>query len=524
MSERLPSTSGSDSWDSLELADYLDIAQRRKWWILVTAIAVSLCGGIIALTLPDIYRAETVIIVDPQKVPSNLVASIESGNIPERLGLIRVEVLSPARLKKLIDSMGLYPELRGKMGEQDLITTMQKRISVDFVEQGGVRLNAFRIGFLSRNPVTAAQVANQLASMFIDENLKDREQLSYGTSEFFESELTRTKKDMEEKEAALSSLKSRNLMDLPESKQYHIEALDALRAQLRASQDKVSRAQQQKIYLQSLMVATAPTVDLDTDSGASPHQQQIERLQAQLSQLESRYGPSYPDVRKIVAELSQLKREAAEEKSSGRAMSVPVVTPKTSRRNPVLEAQLKRLDEEIEEEIGRQKPLEDQIAFHVAKLQQEPIFEQKMAGLVRDYDTLKAHYTNMMNTKLSADTSTDLETRQKGEKFVILDPAQPPEKPYGPVRLLVTIGGLVGGLLAGCGLAFVIEMADESVRSERDLGAILSQPVLTAIPRIFTDAEIRKRRIRSFGVVAATVTVSVGLGFAVSLFSRGVLY
>src|SRR2546421_5253637 len=255
------STKANELLGQLQFRDYLQIARRRKWWIILTTISMTLASLVVIWRLPNIYRSETVILVDPQKVPDNYVASTVTSSIADRLSTLQQEVMSPTRLKRLIDSMGLYPELRGKVGDQEIVAKMQKSIVVEVVTQGGRALGAFRVAFQGKNPVEVAQVANQLAAMFIGENLKAREQQSYGTAEFLDNELQKTKKELEDKEKELGDIKSKYILDLPDSKQYHLEALATLRSQLRASQDKVDRAQQEKSYLQSLSVSTAPTLD-----------------------------------------------------------------------------------------------------------------------------------------------------------------------------------------------------------------------------------------------------------------------
>jgi polysaccharide biosynthesis transport protein len=229
-------------FSQLQLRDYVAIGLRRRWWIILTAMTVTISSLIVIWRLPNIYRAETVILVDPQKVPDSYVASTVTSSIADRLSTLQQEVMSPTRLKRVIDSMGLYPELKGKLGDQEIVARMQKAIAVEVVAQGTRSSSAFRVAYQGRNPIEVAQVTNQLAAMFIDENLKAREQQSYGTAEFLDNELEQTKKDLEAKEKELGEIKSKYILDLPDSKQYHLEALATLRNQLRTSQDKVDRA------------------------------------------------------------------------------------------------------------------------------------------------------------------------------------------------------------------------------------------------------------------------------------------
>lgn len=505
----------------MRLRDYLDIARRRKSWIILTTLAVSISTLVVALKLPSLYKAETVILVDPQKVPDNYVASAVTTSLGDRFASIKQQVLSPSRLKRLIDSLNLYPRLRGRRSEQELISMVQKAINVDVVSASSGHLNAFSIRYSGKDPVQVAQVANKLASLFMEEDLRVREQQSSGTTEFLEAELQDTKRQLEQKEEELRTIKSRYIMDLPESKQYHLEALTSLRNQLKSIQDRISRAQQEKVYLQSLMVTSAPTIDLDAGmagTSSSPFQSQIQKLESRLSELQARYGSSYPDVRRVQKELEQLKAKAAaeEEKQPIQVQAEPVGPAPRASRNPVLEAQIQKLNQEIAEQTRLQPQLEEQINFHVSKLERVPVFEQQISGLMRDYDNLHTHYSRLLDKKLSAGMASALESRQQGERFVILDLAVPPEKPFAPNRLLVSLGGLFGGLLGGIALAVMVEMADESVRNEREAAKILGKPVLVGIPRMLTKQQRRWERVRALAVVAGTAVCSLALGLLIS--------
>ena len=508
-----------DAAISEKVRDLLSIAIRRRGWVVLPAILMAVVAICVSLLLPNLYRSSAVILVDPQKVPQQVVSSMQQTGVPERLALIRQEVLSPSRLKKLIDGLGLYTEYKGRMGEQEILELMQRNISVETVEQGGVHVNAFRIVFNGKNPVTVAQVANQLAGSFIEENLKDREQQSFGTAEFLDSELERTKRNLDEKEKEVSKLKSENLLDLPESKQYNIEALESLRTQQRTLQDRLSRAQQQKVYLQSLMVSTAPTIDLDASNAASPYASQIQRLQTKLTELQSHYGPQHPEVRKTKAELDELLKRQKEDNSSGQT-AVVSSDPSKKSRNPVLEAEIAKTDDEIALIQRQMKPLNEQTAFHISKLEKGPLVEQRMASIMRDYETLRTYYSGLLNKKLGADTSSAMESRQKGERFVILDPAQIPEKPYGPNRALIALIGIFGGIAAGFALAYIVESLDDTVRTEREAIALTGLHALAAVPSMDLPAEVRKRRIWEAVTVMATTIFSGALGVAAGYVAR----
>jgi succinoglycan biosynthesis transport protein ExoP len=503
-----------------QIREYLDVARRRKYWIILLTLGISLCVGVVAIQLPSVYRAETVILVDPQKVPDSVVQATVSGSITDRLSTIRQEVMSPTQLGGLTKELGLYPELRDKVSEQEIVARMQKATTIEVVDAGGQRLSAFRIAFTDTDRTQVARVANRLASLFIERNLRARQQQFNGTSQFLETELQDTKGQLEEKERLLQAVKSRYIMDLPESKQYHLEAMNTLRDQLRNSQNQVDRDKQTKVYLQSMAGMNAPTIDLDQDRVAnkSPYQAQIQKMETQLKDLQIRYGPSYPDVRRLRNDINQLKAKAEGDKPAAEGPDPQLTVPKRQIHNPVVEAEINKLDQDIEDQNKIQDEVQKQIQYHVGKLQQVPVFEQQIAGLMRDYDALLHHYNQLQEKKLSAQMAGELETHQAGERFEVLDPAIPPAGPAGPKRGLMMIGGTLFGILCGIGVAFLVEMTDESVRHEREAAQIFGKPVLAAVPIITNSTEKLVARWKIAGLATGTAIAAIVFGMVISKF------
>ncbi|HKV62609.1 MAG TPA: hypothetical protein VJO16_11890 [Candidatus Acidoferrum sp.] len=520
MSEQPTLTVQADPGINTQIREYLDLARRRKLWIILITLGVSTCISVVAMRLPSIYRAETVILVDPQKVPEGIVPSSVSGSVADRLSTIRQEVMSPTQLGVLIKEMNLFPELKDKVSEQALVSRMQRSTTIEVVDSGGQRLSAFRIAFTDTDRYRVAPVANRLASLFIERNLKARQGLVNGTSQFLETELEETKHQLEEKERHLQDIRSRYIMDLPESKQYHLEAMNTLRDQLRSSQDQVNRDRQSKVYIQSMAGMSTQTVDLDqqTNSAKSPYQAQVQKLEMRLKDLQVRYGPNYPDVKKLQNDINQLKAKAESEKPETDAPD-PQANPATHQpRNPVVEAEVNKLDQDIEDQTKVQAELEKQIQYHVGKLQQVPVFEQQIAGLMRDYDSIRNHYNQLQAKKLDAQMAGNLETHQAGERFEPLDAAITPDGPAGPRRGIMIIGGFFFGLMCGIGVAFLVEVSDESVRHEREAAQIFGKPVLAGIPKITSDKEHAWALWRVASLTAGTAAAAVAFGLVISRF------
>src|SRR5882762_766921 len=366
--------------------------RRRKSWIILICLGIFVCTAVVGMRLPNVYRAETTILVHPQNVNENLVSTTVGESIGYRLSTVCREVMSPTQLGQLVDELKMYPELRGKVSTEGLVARMQSATAFEFQDSGRQRLNLIHIAFTDVDPDQAARTANRIASLFIERNIKAREQEIYGTSQFLERELGVTKQQLEAKEHKLQDLKSRNIMDLPESKQYYLKTVKALRNQLRISQERVDSDRQTKIDLQSMAGRVAPTSDLDAQSSDpnSLSQARLQKLEAQMKDMLVRYGPNYLDVRKLRNEINQLKVKVESEKSVGDVPDPQAGTLAPQKRNPVVEAEVNKLDQDIEDQTKVQAKLPKQIQYQVGKLQQVAAFEEQIAELTRDYDSLLA--------------------------------------------------------------------------------------------------------------------------------------
>jgi polysaccharide chain length determinant protein (PEP-CTERM system associated) len=518
LNEQPAFTTSGDAGIKVQIREYLDLARRRKLWIILLTLGISICIAVVAMRLPSIYRAETVILVDPQKTPDSVVPTSVSGTVADRLSTIRQEIMSPTQLGLLTKEMGLYPELRDKVSEQELVSRMQRSTTIEVVDSGGQRLSVLRIAFTDTDRNQVARVANRLASLFIERNLKARQQHLNETSQFLETELQETKRQLEEKERLLQDVKSRNIMELPESKQHYLKALKALRNQLRISQERVDRDRQTKVDLQSMAGNVAPTTHFDPPSSDpnAPSQARLQKLEEQMKAMLVRYGPNYLDVRKLRNEINQLKVKAESEKSAGDAPDLQAGTPAPQKRNPVVEAEVNKLDQDIEDQTKAQAKLQKQIQNQDGKLQQVAAFADQIAELTRDYDSLRMHYSQLQEKNLSARIVGELEMQSARERFKVVDAAVPPESPYGPKRTIMILEGVFLGLLCGIGGAFLVDISDGSVRHEREAAQIFGKAVLAGIPKITSPRERAWARWRMASLTAGTAGVASAFGFVIS--------
>jgi len=509
---------------------------HRKWLVLGTFVLVVAATYIVSSRLPNVYTSSTLILVDPQKVPESYVKATVTGDLRNRLGTLQQQILSATRLQKIIDALNLYPVERKTMAREDVIALMQKSVSVSIVSDygGSQDLQAFRIGYSGGDPRQVAQVANDLATLFMDENLKAREQQSTGTTEFLQNQLQETKKVLEAQEAKLKDFKLKHIGEMPEQQSANLQILGQLQSQLQLEGEALARAEQQRNTIQVLMPQAAPVVDLDeaqSKSATNPAASKspvrdtpLPGLRARLTTLQQRYGEEHPDIRKLKLQIADEEaKEAAikaapvevaaaetpsEPKAEASATKKALPAPPPS-SNPVLQSQLRATADEIAKHQAEQRRLNKQIAIYQAKLEAIPVREQEVTSLVRDYEISKAHYSQLLDKGLSAETATQLEIRQKGEKFSILDPAQAAERPSSPNRRMINMAGGVLGLGLGLLLALVTDFLGVSITSPKQVTESFGIPVLEVIPVIQTYADQRTRKKRLVWATVSCVLASI---------------
>jgi succinoglycan biosynthesis transport protein ExoP len=495
--------------------DYRNLLSRRKWMIATTVLTIALLVSVAAYMYPNLYLASAVIVVDPGKVPESYVKSTATIDANQRLAMLQEQILSTTKLGQVTDELGLYRNLNNTRTQEEIVAQMNKNIKVEPATNAAqVRgLQAFKVSFTSGSPVLAARVCNRLASLFIEENMKVREQQVLGTADFFDRELEKARQDLDNKAQKVAQLRSKYAAALPESQNLHLQALTVAQMELRAEIDAAGRAEQQKLYLQSLLSEDPAVVNLD-NSGHSADtaglQAQLEHLQTDMDELRSRYGPNYPDVQTKTVEIKKVEQQIQElEKSHPQTRSVAATGVK--HHNPVVEGQIAQLSDEIQKHEARQRELKSQIAYYQSSLERAPEAEQRLTEATNDYASAADRYKRLEDHKFGADMSSDVEARQKGERFVILEPAQPPERPYAPNRPLIDLLGLVAGLATALFLVLGLEILDTTVKTQRELSERIKAPVFGEIPWLITSSN--KKQGRFWTTLAVTGNMVLALGY-----------
>jgi succinoglycan biosynthesis transport protein ExoP len=509
--------------------DYWAMAVRRRWWLMGPLFVCGFVAFGVARFWPEQYRSEALILVEQQKVPELYVTPNVVTDLQDRLQTMTQQILSRTRLQKLIEQSNLYPDLRQRMNTDEIVDKMRADIRIELVQapRRQDELTAFRIYFLYSSAPVAQQITNELTSLFIDENLQARGQQSVSTTTFLENQLEQARQDLAQQEQRLREYKIRFIGELPEQKQTMLQTLGSLQSQLDANTAAIERAEQQSIYLESMRSEYQSMQEshgiVDGNAVTSPiavADAAIRDLQKQLTDLEAKYTSRHPDVDKLKDQIagweeSRKKLEQAPESAPSTEAS-GTATP--SPQGPALaevESRLKATKAEIDNYQAEAKKLRARMDDLESRLNLTPLREQQLAEVTRNYDNSRQNYQSLLQKKLQSELATNLEKRQQGEQFRIIDPPNLPLKPSEPNRLAIITIGWALGLCVGLGLTALLEMTDETVHNERNLLESVSVPVLVHVPVIRSRRErIRTRLFRVCEAMATVLllTVSVGMG------------
>jgi polysaccharide biosynthesis transport protein len=506
---------------------FLGIAIRRRWWLIATTCVVASAVALGSLLLPNEFTSEATILVVQQQVPERYVTPNSTYSVQQALESLTQAVLSRSQLLPMINDFGLYPKQRRRLGPEGLVQLMRKNVQIDPIQKDPTSpdINAFRVSFTAQNPHVAQGVTSRLTSLFINENLRLQEQQDTGTTSFLKDQLADAKNDLDQQEARLRSFRMQYLGELPEQQDGNLAILSGLHMQLQNTMGEISRAQEQRVYLTSLLdqykslsTATgAPVLGAETVSPLENAQMELVRLKSKQTSMLAQYTPAYPGIKEIDGEVAQqekliqtmqIKKKPASKKgktsaltSTGTAMTSSLVQ---------LTSQLEENRVETADLVKGENALQAQITQYEQRLNLTPVREQQLSDIMRNYDLSKRNYADLLSKVTESELATSLEQRQQGQQFRVVDPASLPEKPSSPKRVKIALGGLAAGLFLGAALAFLIDSMDHAFYSEKDFSAYYKMPIVMALPEVLISSEQRMQSWkRVFEWCSATALVLV---------------
>jgi polysaccharide chain length determinant protein (PEP-CTERM system associated) len=524
----------------LDFQRYLSIVLRRHIHFLIPLFLGWLAVWGASWVLPVRYKSGTLILVEQPTMPKNYVEPNVTDDLQERLQSISQQILSRTRLLLIIDKLHLYGGGRQQVTPDDKVEMMRKDIEIVLVrDSGGEKITAFRVNYSARDPHMAQQVTSELTDLFINENLKVRQQESEDTTQFIASQLENARASLAEQEAKVREFQTEHQGALPSQQASNMQILSGLQQQLQNEQDALNTAKQQRVYLQSLSdqyrnfrgaARPADGAQIGSPAGTPPGlaaiDQELVKLKAKLADLSSHYTDRYPDVLSVKEQIAKTEKmrddlladSESKNKANGSKQPSGGTAADATQNAPALQlqGQLQANQAEISNREQSIVGLKSRINDYQARLNEAPAVEQKMDDLTRGYDQSKADYDSLLKKKNDSEMATSMEQMQQGERFSMLDPPSLPAKPDFPNRVKFCEMGLGIGLALGFIVVVGFEILDDRLYSEKEIQALLPVAIISEVPELSLPSDERRsfRRTALGWSMAALVFLTILSGSA----------
>ncbi|MBW9258555.1 MAG: lipopolysaccharide biosynthesis protein [Candidatus Thiodiazotropha sp. (ex. Lucinisca nassula)] len=506
----------------LGISDYIVILKRRKMQFMIPAVIILVLSISLAIGLPPVYRAEATILIEQQEIPNELVRSTVTSYAGERIQVISQRVMTTENLGRIIDNYGLYKEDRDNTSLSLLSKDLSEQIELDMISADVVDPRsgrpitatiAFTLAYSNKDPRIAQKVTNELVSLFLDENLRQRTQSALETSSFMSADVDRLSNEITKLEVTLAEFKEENVNSLPELHQLNIQFMEKNERELSDITLKINNLEERRIYLQSELAQINPTTDIYNSNGnrVMGTEDRLRALQTEYMALTTRYTDSHPTIIKMKDEIEVLSAEVE---------SNPLNKQNTQSENPAylqLETQLRATESELLSLIKMQEIIETKIKKFEESLLESPQVEREYRKLTRDYENAIAKYQEVKSKQLEAQLAESLERERKGERFSLIEPPQLPEKPDKPNRIAIVFLGVIFSFAGGLGNVAIKESIDHRIYGKNDVYNITNMLPLAVIPYIPSEEDSvnvnKKRLLVAMSGVLTFILVSISINY-----------
>ena len=481
-----------DSQSGIEvLREYASIAWRRRWTMVSTIVITMVIALAYCLLAPKLYRSETLILVEDQKIPESYVQGVVEGNLEQRIFVIQRQVTSQGLLREAVKEFGLYPKLVQEYGIEAAIGAAADAIVVEMVGKelrgnfvGRSGIDAFTIAFQHEDPGIAMKVTDWIAAKFINVNLKAREQTAESTTEFLDDEVRMAKLELERREDEISRFKSAHVGELPQQMEANLRALDRLQTEINAVNESTQRLSDRQLLVQKAIQEYQRYGKTNATLYAGPVEpdllfRRLNELREKLSKLNAEFWEGYPEVLLTKDEIQQVEKDLIERYGPN------VLKPGEKPLDPYIQ-DLKKQQSELGTELTllnqRKRLLQTEQKDYEKRVGRAPELEQELLILERDYSNVKNSYTSLLEKRLNARVVENLEKRQKGGQFRILDSANFPRVPVSPNQRRILLLGFIAGCGFGLGIIVMNERLNPQFRHPEDVEYMLGPQLMAVIP------------------------------------------
>jgi len=508
-----------------KLGEYAHILRKRKWLILLPTIVIGLAVGYVVFRLPDMYESVTLIVVKPSTLPNSVVPTITEETLTRELTSISQVVTSRSSLQPLMEKYDLYKEERQRGEPMELlIDSMRKQIKVAVNTSRNDITNGFNITYRGPDPKTTQAVAAELASKYIDEQTKGTVNAGTSAKQFIEEQVRLSKEELDAIDTQRLTYLQQNMNNLPSQSQALVgrltalhEAQKALIAELGRSRDLGAAYRSQladitKSYEQEIVLSAENTTDPKTTYAWAELVRRRSEYEGDLQSLLTQYKEKHPDVVARKKQIEDIKSQQDQMIGEWKARIEERKQKLTQLSDPrilSLKTQISMMDSDM---ARQQKLLNDtnaQIADLDARINAIPNAEVGLEAIDREYQTKKLNYDNLLAQQQKIVVGADAAKDQQGSGIQVVDPANLPESPVAPKRLLLTVAGFAAGIMLGLLLGVAFELRRLfTIQTSEDAKHYTGLPVLASIPELLTATEARAIPRRHKLAMAAGIAIA----------------
>ena len=496
--------------DAKSLKDYLQIVRRRKYTIILPMLVLLLLSVIVAIALPPVYRSKATILIEQQHIPTDLVKSTVVSFADERINQIQQKLMTIDNLNKIIQKFGLYAQEKNAVNPSELAERFRKSTTLELINADVITNGrnskatlAFTLAFDHKEGAIAQKVANELVTLFLDENIKTRTQRAEESTKFLQEEADKVKLDIQKIENQLADYKEKYSASLPEMLAVNMSSIARIENTLQQLQLQEKMLTERKISLHNQLSSMSPTVVDQTDGSKPIKIESKASLEAEYRTLKKKYSSNHPDVKDLKRRIDSFE-EGKDDKSG--------IT------NPAylqLQSELNIAAVELNSINQQRSALAEQLQKLELNVAQTHQVERGYYDLNRDLENHKAKYTELTAKFLEAKLSQNLEVEQKAEKFTLLEPPRVPEKPEKPNRLKILFLGFVFSVFGGLGAGLLTEIMDTSVRNHSALTQLTGTEPLVVIPYILNQEDLDRTRRNKINFALLCLFLFIGATLAV---------
>jgi len=561
--------------DTKSLGDLVKIVKRRVASLVIPTVAISILAVLVALLLPATYESTATILIEEQEIPREFVRSTITSYAAQQIQVISQRILTVENINNIANKYNLYLEDDGsRLPSTEIALLFREDMSLDLVSADVIDPRsgrpteatiAFTLSYESPSASAAQRVANELVTLFLDENLRNRTDKAASTAAFLEAEATSLNNELLDLEARLAVFKEDNEGSLPELYQFNLSSLERTSREASDIDLRIKELDKRDIDLLSQLAQLSPSAPVVLPDGQTvlgdadrlksvrseyrrksalykPGHPDLVRLKRELADLESLMGPveSKDDILKERAELNdqlvnlktrfadshpqiastQRQIKALNERLTNENFTVNFGEPQAD--NPAyvfVQTQLNSNASEKEALIAKQADLRTRAARSEMLLSRAPQVEKNYQAMLRQHDNTNFKYQDLVSKQREAQLAENLEQEQKGERYILVEPPALPLEPASPNRPAIAFLGLIFAMGSGIGLVSIKEALDESIHGEQELRAVTGTPPFAVIPYIETQHDLvekqklLRRWITSVGVGGLALLLGIHIFF-----------